>query len=560
MDATAVDVIVLNYDGGGLEAECLPSIVRAAAASRHRCRVIVIDNGSTDGSDEFIAREFPQIELRRLPNRGLCSFNTVLRESSARVAVLLNNDIKAADDALDPLIEPLLTPVEPGGEPLAFTAPRCTLFDGATHEGLKTAVAWRYGLVQATSLFDGAEAAAARPGPTASAGAVLAVDRATFVALGGFDDVYLPGRIEDLDFCYRAFQAGCQGRYVPESRFQHRGGATFQAAFGRRGCDSLALRNTLVFQWRHLRHPAHLLRQLISLPLRALRDVARAPFVAPDERFDFCRAFAEAWRLCRSKTDATHDPGREREFFARHAPQHLAALDDRDVVAEEAARDARHPLSRWYLLPFAHAAAAKLARLGVRPNYVTAAGLACAVVAAVLLVAWPHTMWLAAALVWASWFCDRTDGPLARRQGTASPLGAWIDANVDEFVDLGLHTSVAAAAAQLVGSPQPWLWLIGFLVGKYLLMHGLASDDDLTAATSQAVGEAGHARGGLWKTLYHLPANADVRAHLLIVAVAAGWLTTELALIAVYYNVRWMARYVLLARRFRTATATGAMP
>jgi hypothetical protein len=62
------------------------------------------------------------------------------------------------------------------------------------------------------------------------------------------------------------------------------------------------------------------------------------------------------------------------------------------------------------------------------------------------------------------------------------------------------------------------------------------------------------------KTLYHLPANADVRAHLLIVAVAAGWLTTELALVAVYYNFRWVARYALLARRFRTVSATGATP
>lgn len=553
MDAVSIDVIVLNYDGGGLVAECLPSIVRATAASRHRCRVIVVDNGSTDGSDEFIARELPQIELRRLPNRGLCSFNTVLRESSARVAVLLNNDVKAAHDALDPLVEPLLAQVAPSDEPIAFTAPRCTLFDGATHEGLKTAVSWRYGLVQATSLFDGAEAAAATSGPTASAGAVLAVDRATFVALCGFDDVYLPGRIEDLDFCYRAFQAGYQGRYVPASRFQHRGGATFQVAFGRRGCDRLALRNTLIFQWRHLRHPVHLLRQCVGLPLRALRDVVRAPFVAADERFAFCRAFAEAWTLHRTDAKAKHDPTREREFFARHSPQRLANLED------EAARDARHPLSRWYLLPVAHAAASRLARLGVRPNYVTAAGLACAVVAAALLVASPHLSWLAALLILASWFCDRTDGPLARLQGTATPLGAWFDANVDEFVDLGLHTAAAAAATQLVGSPQPWFWLIGFLVGKYLLMHGLTSDDDLTTVASRTDVDDPRRRGML-KTLYHLPANADVRAHLLVVAVATGWLTTELALIAVYYNFRWLARYALLARRFRTATATGATP
>jgi elongation factor G len=66
----------------------------------------------------------------------------------------------------------------------------------------------RRGLVQATAIFAGAEQIAGRSGPTASAGAALAVNRRVFCALGGFDPLYLPGRIEDLDFAYRGFLAG----------------------------------------------------------------------------------------------------------------------------------------------------------------------------------------------------------------------------------------------------------------------------------------------------------------------------------------------------------------
>jgi phosphatidylglycerophosphate synthase len=162
-------------------------------------------------------------------------------------------------------------------------------------------------------------------------------------------------------------------------------------------------------------------------------------------------------------------------------------------------------------------------------------------------------------LILAAWFCDRIDGPLSRLQNVSGPLGAWIDANVDEFVDLGLHVVTAAVAARLSGSPLPWFLLIGFLVGKYLLMHGLASDDDLTlrSAANRTLTNGEAAPSSWWRTLYHLPANADVRAHLLIIAVAFGWPTWELAFVAVYYNLRWPLRYFLLLRRFR-ALAPGA--
>ncbi|MFH1922574.1 MAG: hypothetical protein ABIP48_22150, partial [Planctomycetota bacterium] len=51
------------------------------------------------------------------------------------------------------------------------------------------------------------------------------------------------------------------------------------------------------------------------------------------------------------------------------------------------------------------------------------------------------------------------------------------------------------------------------------------------------------------RAAYHLPGNADVRVHLLAVALAGGWLLEELCVVAAYYNLRWIARYVLVARR-----------
>jgi len=320
-----IHLLVLNYNGSRLLAECLPSVLEAAQGSRYSCAVTVIDNASSDDSLALLAGRFPAVGVARRPNRGLCSFNDVVAELPGPVAVLLNNDIKLRADCIDLLVEPLL---EPGGDSACFmTAPRCYQFDGVTYDGFKTAVSWRFGLVQATALFRGCAAQLDQPGLTASAGAALAVDCRKFVALGGFDPLYLPGRLEDLDFAYRGHQAGYHARYVPASVVYHLGMASFAAAFGRTGCDHLALRNTLLFQWKNLRHPLHLGRQVLGLPLRLLADACRAPWAAPAERWPFARALRDALRrwgeLNQSGYRARHERGRERQFFARFHPRRI---------------------------------------------------------------------------------------------------------------------------------------------------------------------------------------------------------------------------------------------
>jgi hypothetical protein len=188
---------------------------------------------------------------------------------------------------------------------------------------------------------------------------------------------------------------------------------------------------------------------------------------------------------------------------------------------------------------------------------VTAVGFVAAIAAAACLWFAPELRLLAAGFIALAWLCDRTDGALARLQHSATPLGAWIDANVDECVDLGLHVVTAAAAARSTETAWPWACLIGFLVGKYLLMHGLASHDDVAESLSPAKHAQRRNPRSVVRRLYHLPGNADVRLHLLLAAVATGWLTCELAIVAVYYNLRWLARYGLLARRLSTRPASG---
>jgi phosphatidylglycerophosphate synthase len=211
-----------------------------------------------------------------------------------------------------------------------------------------------------------------------------------------------------------------------------------------------------------------------------------------------------------------------------------------DRVAQlETVRAWRHPLSRWYICPLASRLTAWLVGGPTRPWHLTLAGLACGIVAAGCVASQVVPAPIAAILALAAWFFDRADGILARRLGSSDRPGAWLDASTDELVDLGLQVIVAtAAAARASGSDWPWVWLVLFLLGKYLLMHGLSCERDETAAPETAAPRS-------WlRTLYHLPGNADVRVHLLAAALLSGWLTEQLAIVALYYNLRWLVRYV----------------
>lgn len=209
-----------------------------------------------------------------------------------------------------------------------------------------------------------------------------------------------------------------------------------------------------------------------------------------------------------------------------------------------------YPISRWYVIPVTRWIASWLRPTRVRPNHITLLGLLFGLSAVGLLFTMPSAGPAAALVILAAWFMDRTDGTLARQQNTASPFGAWLDANVDEIHDVAWHTAMAYAAATLTGSQLPWFLLIAFLGGKYLFMNGLAEERSLSPAVPlpEAVGTGSGIRNG-FRAAYHLPANADVRLHLLVIALLLGLPTVELAFVAFYYNFRWIVRIGLTAQR-----------
>ncbi len=291
MGVSSTQILVLNHNGRGLLGECLPTVLEAARRSPVPCRVTVVDNSSTDGSPEMVLDAWPGVGLVVEPNRGLASFNAVLPRMVEPVVLLLNNDIKLDPGAVGPLVRAFDLEAD-----ALFAAPSCWTFDGRDYEGMRTRVRTRFGLVQGLCRVPGHEALVDVPDLTASAGPVLAVDRAKFLKLGGYDPIYFPGRIEDLDLGFRGWMAGLRGYYVPESVAYHQGFGSFGPAFGRRGCDRLATRNTLLFAWKNL-SGTRLASHLAWLP-------ARLAYALASRRFGFALALFEAFGRLREVVEA----------------------------------------------------------------------------------------------------------------------------------------------------------------------------------------------------------------------------------------------------------------
>ena len=266
--ASRVHILVLNYNGRVLLEECLPSVVECAAAANVQCRVTVIDNESLDESVSWVVRHWPQVGVMRMPNRGLVSFNRAARLVEEPVVLLLNNDVKLAPGCVDHLVHAFDRHSD-----CFLAGPLCRTFDGR-YEGTLSDLCFRRGLVHTQLRQQASDATAAASAYTASAGAVLAVSRDKFLALGGFDSLYLPGRYEDLDLAFRGWLAGWNAYFVPEAMAYHKGSASFAACFSRTQVDELDVRNSLLFAWKNLREPRHIGTHVAFLIVRVLRAVA----------------------------------------------------------------------------------------------------------------------------------------------------------------------------------------------------------------------------------------------------------------------------------------------
>jgi len=268
-------VIVVNYNGGTMIRDCLESLRRQTL--RH-FRTLVVDNASTDGSADDIARDFPEVRLIRSPtNLGFAAGNNlaIADAAPARWVALLNPDAVAHEDWLERL-------VEAGERHPEFSMFGCRMLADAAGEYLDgvgdayhvCGLPWRVGHgAPAAGRFEAAREIFA---PCAAAALYR---RDAIDATGAFDPDFFC-YVEDVDLAFRARLAGHRALYVPQSVVVHVGSGVvgehsdFQLYHGHRNLVWTFVRN---MPWPLLVAylPAHLAMTLVTLAVFAARGRGR---------------------------------------------------------------------------------------------------------------------------------------------------------------------------------------------------------------------------------------------------------------------------------------------
>jgi GT2 family glycosyltransferase len=222
---SSVLCIVLNWNGWPDTVRCLASL---SASTHPELSIVVIDNGSTDGSPDRLAPllRHGRIELvqtgRNLGFTG--GVNAGLRlvlERGVAYAFLLNNDATVEPGCLATLVAAAGACPEVG-----LVGPKILWADQPQRIwSAGMSVAWRRAAVEDhrdepdDSRFDG------RRIVQSLSGCALLVKRAVLEQVGLLDERYF-AYYEDLDWCLRARSAGYRSLYVGDARVHHAGSAT----------------------------------------------------------------------------------------------------------------------------------------------------------------------------------------------------------------------------------------------------------------------------------------------------------------------------------------------
>ncbi|PYT16716.1 MAG: glycosyl transferase [Acidobacteria bacterium] len=243
----AASIVIPNWNGRDLLGKYLPSVISSIEAYPAG-EVIVIDNGSTDGSAEFIRLNFPQVRLIALEkNLGFGGgSNAGFREARNDVVVLLNSDMRVDRGFLGPLLA--------GFTDEKVFAVACQIFfsdpNSRREETGLTEGWWQQGSLRVRHRID---AAIQTPYPSFyGGGGSCAFDRRKFLELGGFDELLAPFYLEDTDLGYLAWKRGWKVLYQPASIVYHEHRGTIGKHFSDGYIQSVLKTNFLLFVWKNI--------------------------------------------------------------------------------------------------------------------------------------------------------------------------------------------------------------------------------------------------------------------------------------------------------------------
>ncbi len=237
---SGVTVVVPSRDGRELLASLLPPLLSQLPAGE----VIVVDNGSSDGTVDWLAREYPSVRAfqTEVPLSFAGAVNAGIVEARFRRTLLLNNDmivepgfVAALDSAFDEV-------------PDLYCATAQIFFPpGVRREETGKAVWRRENPLDFPVRCDDPQPGEDLTWVLYGSGGCSLFDTAKLREMGGVSEVYEPAYVEDMDFGYRAWKRGWPSVFRAGARVEHRHRATTSRFYTARQLDFFVERNYLRF-------------------------------------------------------------------------------------------------------------------------------------------------------------------------------------------------------------------------------------------------------------------------------------------------------------------------
>jgi GT2 family glycosyltransferase len=284
MARKGISIIIPNWNGKQLLEKNLPFLLDALYPYQGATEVIVVDNGSTDGSVKFLVSSYPDVKVLAFSrNEGFAAAcNKGVKASKNEVVYLLNNDVIVSKNFLEPLW-PYFEYADFFSVSSVAYSPNTDVSSMAYVPTVQ--VKFKYGIFW---YYYKAIINSKTPIPVffSSAGH-SAYDKKKFLALGSFDYLYHPFYWEDIDISYRAWKYGWRSFYEPKSAVIHNQQTTIGTSFRKDFIQNIHWRNRFLFTWKNLDDKFLWCQHVFFLPV----ELALMPLIG---RAYFTRGFFTA--------------------------------------------------------------------------------------------------------------------------------------------------------------------------------------------------------------------------------------------------------------------------
>lgn len=263
-----VSIVIPNYNGKQYLKVCLDALRKQKYKD---FETILVDNGSKDGSAEYVKTEYPEVRLLALKeNTGFCGgVNAGIQASRTPYVILLNNDTKAEPGFVGGLVQAM----KKRHNAFACQAKMLQMHDPSKMDDggdFYCALGWAFaqGRGKPEKSFQKEKKIF-----SACAGAAI-YRRKILEEIGLFDEAHF-AYLEDMDICYRAKLRGYENWFTPKARVLHVGSGTSGSAYNVFKVQ-YSSRNNVYLAYKNM----PFLQLLLNLPLLAAGFGIKAVFFA----------------------------------------------------------------------------------------------------------------------------------------------------------------------------------------------------------------------------------------------------------------------------------------